>query len=63
MWELEAEVNNGGFIRFYSNSTGDRARETAAALRAIGADRGYPDDLSALLHEFVIANRCDIRGA
>ncbi len=39
VWELEAEVNNGGFSQFYFNSSGDRATETVAALRAIGADR------------------------
>ena len=38
-WEVEAEVNNGGFNQFFFNSAGDRASATAAALRAIGAER------------------------
>lgn len=108
VWELEAEVNGGGFNQFFSNSAGDRAGAAAAALRAIGADRtaaivdeatsmfpdgppadrsareevlaeldpdvdlfesldeafsAYPDDLSGLLHSFVLANRSDIRSA
>ncbi len=39
VWELEAEVNNGGFNQFFFNSAGDRAGRTAAALRTIGAER------------------------
>jgi len=39
VWELEAEVNNGGFNQFFFNSAGDRASATPAALRAIGAGR------------------------
>jgi len=34
---LEAEVNNGGFHQFFSNSTGQFAPETLEALAAIGA--------------------------
>ena len=37
VWNLEAEVNNGGFEQFYLNSSGDNAMETPAALREIGA--------------------------
>src|SRR5688572_28591093 len=37
VWELEAEVNNGGFNQYFFNSTGDRARGAPAALRSIGA--------------------------
>jgi hypothetical protein len=37
VWNLEAEVNNGGFAQFYVNSAGDKARETPSALREIGA--------------------------
>jgi hypothetical protein len=107
VWEVEAEVNNGGFHQFFLNSAGDRASATPAALRAIRAERmasildransafpdgppsdrsvrqslleaidpdielfeeldqefyGYPDDLSALLYQFVIEHRSDIRG-
>jgi hypothetical protein len=38
IWELEAEVNNGGFNQFFFNSAGDHANKTAAALRSIGAE-------------------------
>ena len=37
VWNLEAEVNNGGFEQFYMNSAGDNAVATPAALREIGA--------------------------
>jgi hypothetical protein len=37
IWELESEVNNGGFHQFYFNSTGDIANFTPDALKAIGA--------------------------
>ncbi len=37
VWNLEAEVNNGGFAQFFTNSAGDNAIETPAALREIGA--------------------------
>jgi hypothetical protein len=37
VWQLEAEVNNGGFDQFYSDSAGDHAAETVAALERIGA--------------------------
>ena len=37
VWQLEAEVNNGGFSQYYSNSAGDLATEAPAALEAIGA--------------------------
>jgi len=39
VWNLEAEVNNGGFGQFYMNSAGDNALETPAALREIGATK------------------------
>jgi len=35
---FEAELNNGGFHQFFSNSTGEYVRETAQALKNIGAD-------------------------
>ena len=38
VWELEAEVNNGGFHQYYFNTAGDRATEAATALTALGAD-------------------------
>jgi hypothetical protein len=37
VWELEAEINNGGFEQFYLNSSGDIAAYVPDALRAIGA--------------------------
>ncbi len=37
VWQLEAEINNGGFDQFYSNSAGDFAIETVNALEEIGA--------------------------
>jgi len=39
VWEVEAEVNNGGFHQFFFNAAGNRASVTAAALRTIGAER------------------------
>lgn len=39
VWELEAEVNNGGFDQYFSNSSGDYARHVEEALVAIGAKR------------------------
>jgi hypothetical protein len=37
VWELEAEVNNGGFHQYFWNSSGSLAPHAPAALRAIGA--------------------------
>ena len=37
IWQLEAEVNNGGFAQYYTNSAGDLAADAPAALEAIGA--------------------------
>ena len=57
--QLEAEVNNGGFHQFFSNSAGEYVRETIDALTQIGAHKtrelleravaicfpgGYPDN-------------------
>ena len=39
VWELEAEVNNGGFDQYFSNTSGDYARHVEAARTAIGAKR------------------------
>jgi len=39
IWQLEAEVNNGGFAQYYTNAAGDLAREAPAALEAVGAAR------------------------
>jgi hypothetical protein len=37
VWMLDAEVNNGGFIQYYSNSRGRLALATVQGLRRIGA--------------------------
>jgi len=37
VWELEAEVNNGGFDQYFINSSGDHAAEVVESLEAIGA--------------------------
>lgn len=37
IWELESEVNNGGFEQYYANSSGDTALAVVEALEAIGA--------------------------
>jgi hypothetical protein len=35
--KLEQEVNNGGFVQYFRNSSGDNSAETPSALRALGA--------------------------
>jgi len=37
VWELEAQVNNGGFNQYFFNSGSNHAAPTEEALRAIGA--------------------------
>ncbi|MBN1360105.1 MAG: DMP19 family protein [Sedimentisphaerales bacterium] len=37
IWELEGEVNNGGFEQYFFNSAGDTAFAVVDALKAIGA--------------------------
>ena len=37
VWELEAEVNNGGFEQYFINSSGGHAAKIAESLEAIGA--------------------------
>src|SRR5262245_58922382 len=39
VYELEAEVNNGGFVQFFSNSTGAMWDAIEPALLAIGAKK------------------------
>lgn len=106
VWQLEAEVNNGGFHQYLWNSSGNLAADTPAALEAIGAIRAadivkranglfeagppaderlrlaalesidenafesldeeflaYPDDLSALLYDFVVENEDAFRAS
>jgi len=108
VWELEAEVNNGGFHQYLFNSSGKLARFALSALRAVGAAQtasilelaisvigadvqwsddaarqerlvalpdeaveelkdldhaffGYPDNLTALLYNYVCAHRAQFR--
>ena len=66
--QFEAEVNNGGFDQFFTNSTGEYVRETIQALTDIGATKtcnllrravaigfpgGYPADASVYESAFV----------
>lgn len=39
VWELESEVNNGGFVQYYENLGGGRALEVPLALERIGANQ------------------------
>src|SRR5271170_7166472 len=39
IWALESEVNNGGFLQYFSNSSGETANFAPTALRHIGAIR------------------------
>ena len=108
VWELEAEVNNGGFHQYFFNSSGQFAPFALGALRAVGASQtagmlqraisvigtdvqwsndaarqerlvalpdaavaelddldraflGYPDNLTALLYNYVCAHRAQFR--
>ena len=109
VWELEAQVNNGGFEQYFHNSSGDNAQSVVAALQSIGANLTagiveraigvfgsngpspdesqrqavvenlseeqkevwnkldaeffrYPNNLTELLHDFVMKNRNQIQG-
>lgn len=109
VWELEAEVNNGGFEQYFHNSSGDNAQKVVGALQSIGANLtakivkqaidmfgpsgpsavqaerqakieklseeqkevwnkldkeffAYPNNLTNLLHDFVMKNRNQIQG-
>ena len=37
LWEVESEVNNGGFSQYFSNSSAESAHFVVEALNAIGA--------------------------
>jgi hypothetical protein len=39
VWELEGQVNNGGFEQYFFNQSGDFAHAVVAALQEIGAPR------------------------
>jgi hypothetical protein len=109
VWQLESEINNGGFHQYFLNSSGDVAWFAPEALERIGASKmaaivrranavfsggspptepvqrqqalesagrsalqildeidqdfyQYPDDLTSLLFDFVIAHRATIPG-
>lgn len=38
IWELESEVNNGGFHQYFYNSSGALAPNVVSALKALGAE-------------------------
>ena len=57
VWELEAEVNNGGFDQYFLNSSGRNAPRVEAALRSIGA--GKCADIAARAFETVSATDLD----
>jgi hypothetical protein len=50
VWELEAEVNNGGFQQYFCNTSGRYAPQAAGALRDIGAAK-----MAAIVDEAVTA--------
>src|SRR5436189_1378367 len=37
VWALESQVNNGGFLQYFSSADGDTAKFAPQALRTIGA--------------------------
>ena len=39
IWALEAEVNNGGYNQFYSNSSGQFYKHLSDALKLVGANK------------------------
>ncbi|MGA0601339.1 DMP19 family protein [Caulobacter sp. KR2-114] len=51
VWELEAEVNNGGFDQYFFNSSGRDAPRAVAALRTIGA-RKCAQIVAEAVHRF-----------
>ena len=46
IWELEGDVNNGGFVQYYENSSGDTAHSVEFALVTVGAE-----DTAAIVRE------------
>ena len=57
IWELEAEVNNGGFLQYFLNSSGRDAPRVETALRMIGATKCA--DLAAKAFRIVDATGLD----
>lgn len=54
VWELEAEINNGGFDQYFFNSSGDLARAAIDGLRAIGANA-----MARIVADAVVAAKYD----
>jgi hypothetical protein len=54
IWELESEVNNGGFHQYFYNSSGALAPHVVSALKAIGA-QGTADIVQRALNAVVSA--------
>ena len=52
VWELEAEVNNGGFEQYFINSSGDHTAKIAESLEAIGAVQAAAITKKAILVAF-----------
>ena len=55
VWELEAQVNNGGFEQYFWNSSGRLAAHVPEALRAIGASH-----MAAIVDEAIAAVGADL---
>ncbi len=58
IWLLEAEVNNGGILQFYDNSSGEFAELMPDSLRLVGAPRFA--DLMDRTHARVVAYRKEL---
>ncbi len=62
IWDLESEVNNGGFEQYYCNSSGDTAFAVLSALEQIGAQavaKIVSRANSAFPSELPPRNRCE----
>ena len=56
IWELESEVNNGGFQQYFYNSSGALAPHVVSALKAIGA-QGTSISYNARLIQWLVELR------
>src|SRR5437762_10408868 len=59
IWELEAEVNNGGFHQYFSNSSGDSAFAVVDALKGVGAHHAarIAADANGVISTFCTSSR------
>src|SRR5262245_7488203 len=55
VWELEAQVNNGGFHQYFFNASGRLAFKVVDALRAIGAAQ-----MATIVEQAIEVVRADI---